>query len=125
MKKIYMNELSNYFDKEITISGFVDNIRNLQWVCFIILRDSTGKVQITIEKSDENNKEMLEVIENLTLESTLKVKGILKQNEKVKLNGMEFIPSNIEVTSKSLEELPINIKDKDKTLRETRLDYSF
>ena len=59
MKSISINELKNYFNQEITISGFVDNIRNLQWVQFIILRDNTGKVQITIEKSEENNKVLL------------------------------------------------------------------
>ena len=69
MKSISINELKNYFNQEITISGFVDNIRNLQWVQFIILRDNTGKVQITIEKSEENNKEMVELFEKLPLEA--------------------------------------------------------
>ena len=35
---------------------------------------------------------------------------ILKQNEKVKLNAMELIPSEIIVTSKSYDELPENAK---------------
>ena len=52
MKSISINELKNYFNQEITISGFVDNIRNLQWVQFIILIDNTGKVQNTIENSE-------------------------------------------------------------------------
>ena len=125
MKKIYINELKNYYDKEIEVSGFVDNIRDLQWVQFVILKDSTGKVQITIEKSDEKNKDMVELISNLTLESTVKVKCIVKENPKVKLNGMELIPSNICVTSTAFKELPIDIKNKDNTLRETRLDYRY
>ena len=54
--KIYANELKNYFNQEIEFSGFVDNIRNLQWVQFVILRDQTGKVQVTIEKSEDQNK---------------------------------------------------------------------
>ena len=44
--KILAKDLNKYYDKEITFEGFVDNIRDLQWVMFIILRDSTGKVQI-------------------------------------------------------------------------------
>lgn len=125
MRKILMKNLSNYYDKEITLDGFVENIRDLQWVQFVILRDGTGKVQITIEKSLEENKAMIDLISKLTLESTIKVTGLLKQNEKVKLNGMEFIPNKIEVTSTSLPELPIDIKDKDKSLRENRLDNRF
>ena len=124
MKKIRFNELSNYFGKEITISGFIDNIRNLQYVIFMILRFDNNKLQITIEKNEEN-KELVDIVSNLTLESTIKVIGFLNNNEKVKLNGMELIPSNIVITSLALPELPIDIKDKDKTLRETRLDYRF
>lgn len=125
MKKIYVNELSNYYDKEIVFKGFVDNIRDLQWVQFVILKDSTGKVQMTIEKSLEENKEMVELISNLPLESTLSVTCKVVENPKVKLNGMELIPTKIEVTSKSSKELPIDIKNKDNTLRETRLDWRF
>ncbi len=123
MKKIYFKDLENYFDKEIEISGFVENIRNIKWVQFLVLRDSTDKVQVTIEKSDENNAPMVELVNNLTVESTIKVTGTLKKNENVRLRGMEFIPTKIEVTSTSDAELPINIHDKDAQLLDQRLDY--
>ena len=123
MKKIYFKDLENYFDKEIEISGFVENIRNIKWVQFLVLRDSTGKIQVTIEKSDENNAPMVELVNNLTVESTIKVTGTLKKNENVRLRGMEFIPTKIEVTSTSDAELPINIHDKDAQLLDQRLDY--
>lgn len=124
MKRITINELGESFDKEVTVQGFVEKIRDLQYVQFIILRDSTGKVQITIEKNDDNKK-IVEVVSNVTLESTIKVKGIILKNEKVKMGGMELIPNSIEVTSVSLGELPIDIKNKENSLRETRLDYRF
>lgn len=122
--KLFIKDLNKHFGEKIELQGFVDNIRNLQYVQFVILRDSTGKVQMTIEKNDENSK-LVEIIDNLTLESTVKVTGTLLESPKVKLNGMELIPESIEVTSKSLPELPIDIKNKDNALRETRLDYRF
>ena len=48
MKSIALSELKNHFDEEVTVSGFVDEVRNLKWVQFVVLRDATGKVQITI-----------------------------------------------------------------------------
>ena len=123
MKKVYFKDIENYIDKEIELSGFVENIRNIKWVQFLVLRDSTDKVQVTIEKSDENNKEMVELVNNLTVESTIKVTGTLKKNENVRLRGMEFIPSKIEITSISDAELPINIHDKEAQLLDQRLDY--
>ena len=123
LKRLYIKDLVNKFDEEIEIQGYVDNIRNLQWVQFLILRDKTGKVQVTVEKSEEKNRELVETINNLTLESTVKIIGKVVKNEKVKLNGMEIIPTSIIVTSKSEEELPINYKDRDSVLIDTRLDY--
>ena len=125
MEKILMKDLKKYYEKEITIEGFVDNIRNLQWVQFIILKDDTGKVQITVEKSLEENKELVEIVNNLTIESTIKVTGVLKESPKVKLNGMELIPTKIVVTSVSEPELPFNYKDITNVNLDTRLDYRF
>ena len=110
--------------KSVTIQGFVDKIRNLQYVQFLILRNGNVKVQVTIEKNDENKK-LNEIVDELTLESTLKVTGKVLVNEKVKMGGLEIICEDIIVTSKSLAELPIDIKNKDNALRETRLDYRF
>ena len=118
-------ELSNHYDEEVEIQGFVESIRNIKWVQFLVIRDLSGKVQVTIEKSEEKNASMVELVNNLTVESTVKIKGKLIKNENVKLNGMEIIPSSIIVTSKSEEELPFNYKDLDNVNLDTRLDYRF
>jgi len=124
MKEIYFKNLKEYINKEIELQGFVDNIRDLQYVQFIVLRDTTGKVQITIEKNEEN-KELNAIVSDLTSESTIKIIGTLKENEKVKLNGMEVIPKYIIVTSKSFGELPLNYKNSESALLDTRLNYRF
>ena len=120
-----MNNLKEHFNEEITISGFAEKIRNLQWVQFIVLRNGTNRVQITIEKSEEKNKEMVELVDNLTAESTIKVTGVLMENEKVKMGGMELIPNKLEITSLSAPELPISITNKDAAAIDTRMDNRF
>ena len=125
MESISIKNLKEHYDEEIVVSGFVDNIRNLQWVQFVVLRDDTSKVQVTIEKSEETNKEMVEIINELPLESTVRITGKVVEAPKVKLNGMEIIPTRIEVTSKSEDELPFNFKDLDGVNLDTRLDYRF
>ena len=125
MESIRLKELKNHYGEEVVVSGFVDNIRNLQWVQFLVIRDDSGKVQITIEKSEEKNKEMVELVNHLTLESTVKITGTLMEAPKVKLNGMEIIPSKIEVTSHSEDELPFTYKDLSLVNLDTRLDYRF
>lgn len=118
-----ISELNKHYNELVEINGFVDNIRILQYVIFIILRDRSGKVQITIEK--EGNEKLLNIIEGLTCESTISVSGKVLENSKVKLNGMEVIPDNIIVTSISNESLPFNYKNLDGVNLDTRLDYRF
>ena len=120
--KINVNELEKYKGKDITFSAYVDAIRDKKWVMFVILRDNTGKVQMTIEKSEESNKELLDIMTNLTVESTIKVTGKLVENDAVKLGGIEIIPSKIEVTSVA-EPLPFDFNNLDGVNIDTRLDY--
>ena len=117
--------MSHHYGEKVVVSGFVENIRNLQWVLFLVLNDGTGKVQVTIEKSNESNQELISIVNSLTLESTVKIVGILNENSKVKLNGIEIIPDTIEVTSRSDEELPFSYKDLTGVNIDTRLDYRF
>lgn len=124
MKKIYFKNLNEYLEQEITIEGFVDNIRILQYVDFLIIRDTTGKVQVTIEKNT-SNEFLTKIVSTITPESTVKITGILHKNDKVKLNNMELISTNITVTSKCLEELPLNYKDSKSAAIDTRLNYRF
>lgn len=122
--RTYIGDLSKHFNEEVEICGFVENVRNLQYVQFVIIRDVTGKVQVTIEKEDPNNKDLIGIVDNLTIDSTVKIKGKILESPKVKLNGMEIIPSSIIVTSKSME-LPFNYKDLNSVNLDTRLDYRF
>ena len=122
IRKIRVNELENYIDKEIVFSGFVDAIRDKKWVMFVILRDAVGKVQMTIEKSDENNAGLLEIMNNTTVESTVRVTCKVVKNEAVKLGGIELILSDIVVTSKA-ETLPFDYNNLDGVNIDTRLDF--
>ncbi len=122
MNKVYVNELKNNIGKEITYSGFVDTVRDKKWVQFLILRDSTGKVQATIEKSEEKNAEMVNLVSSLTKDSVIKVIGKVVENEAVKLGGLEIIPTSIEVLSTALE-LPFDYNNLDGVNLDTRLDY--
>ena len=122
IRKIRVNELNNYVGKEIVFSGFVDAIRDKKWVMFVILRDSVGKVQMTIEKSDENNTKLLEIMNNTSVESTVKVTCVVSANEAVKLGGIELIPSEIVVTSRA-ETLPFDYNNLEGVNIDTRLDF--
>ena len=93
--RITLKDAENHKGEHIVLQGFVENIRDLQYVQFVILRDETDKLQMTVEKNEEN-QQFVELLSNLPLESTVKVEGNLLDSPKVKLRGMELVPTNIE-----------------------------
>ena len=122
--KINVNELSNHLNEEIVFSGFVDAVRDKKWVMFVILRDATGKVQLTIEKSEETNKPLLDIMSEVTVDSTVRVVGKVVSNEAVKLGGREIIPSTIEVTSEAVP-LPFDYNNLEGVNIDTRMDFKW
>lgn len=85
--------------------GFVENIRNKKTMAFIVLRDVSGKVQVTVEKG--KNETLDNIVDQITLESVISVKGNALQNEYVKLGGVEVLAEEIELISKA-DALPIH-----------------
>jgi aspartyl-tRNA synthetase len=73
-----------------TIQGFVENIRNKPNICFLVIKDISGKIQVTILK--EKNPQFNEILDKITNQTVLTIKGHVISNPNVKLNGMEMLP---------------------------------
>jgi len=52
MKKVYTNELEKMVGKEVTLSGWVHDVRILGGLNFVLLRDMKGVAQIKIAKGE-------------------------------------------------------------------------
>ena len=42
MKKIFVRDLEKHYDETIEFQGFLENVRDLPYVMFLILRDGRG-----------------------------------------------------------------------------------
>ena len=102
------------------VAGFVENIRNKKSMCFIVLRDVTGKLQITIEKA--KHPEMEDLLNQITVDSVIEAEGPILASEYVKLNGMEMYPDTIIIDSIA-EASPIVAPKGEETNIDLRLDY--
>ena len=102
------------------ISGFIDTIRNKKNICFIVVRDISGKLQLTIDKIKHSN--ITEIINQLTNDSVIKAKGVVLESEFVKLNNQEMLVEDIEILSIA-KPSPIIAPDGAKTNIDLRLDY--
>ena len=102
------------------VSGFIENIRNKKWMAFIVIRDISGKLQITIEK--EKHPKMVADIDSLTIDSVVTFEGPIVASEYVKLNGMEMYPDTLKVESIAAPS-PILAPKGEETNIDQRLDY--
>ncbi len=102
------------------VAGFVENIRNKKSMCFIVLKDVSGKLQLTIEK--EKHPELNDVLNQITNDSVIEATGLIVASEYVKLNGMEMYPDTITIDSIA-EANPIVAPKGEETNIDLRLDY--
>lgn len=102
------------------ISGFVENFRNRKSMAFIVIKDTSGKLQVTIEK--EKHPEMIEDLDKITIDSVIEVVGPVVASEYVKLNGMEMYPDSLKIESIAAAN-PILAPKGEETNIDLRLDY--
>lgn len=111
-----MTKIGEIKPGKVEIQGWIENLRDKKNMQFIVVRDLTGKVQVTVIK--EEKPEIAEIFSHATLESTVKIVGEAVANEFVKMGGVEIIPEQVEITSHA-EPLPIG----QESSIDQRLDY--
>ncbi|WNY26751.1 aspartate--tRNA(Asn) ligase [Methanolapillus ohkumae] len=109
--------------KSITLAGWVHEIRDLGGICFVVLRDRTGRAQITLVKK-KTEPELLEIAKRQVRESVITVTGIVKAEPKAP-NGYEIIPTSIALVNESTSPLPMDTTGKVDAELDTRLDNRF
>ena len=102
MKELKINEqissfvnFSDYEGKTIEITGMIQNLRVLAWGGFIILRTPNYIIQSVADKNKVNYQ-----IENLQVESTVKISGIL---QKATIKDKSIYPRDYEIQITGIE----------------------
>ena len=107
----------------VKVCGFVENIRNKRTMAFIVLKDISGKVQVTVEKGE--NPELDAAVDRITLDSVITVTGKAVENEYVKLGGVEVLAKEIVLESVAAA-LPIDREERkghERSSIDQRIDY--
>ncbi len=105
---------------EVILFGWVQEIRDLGGIRFIILQDREGTVQITIPRKKVSS-EVLSKADALQKRYSIGVKGVVKKTEMTH-RGVEVIPNEIRIFSTASSQLPIDITGKVPAKLEVRLD---
>jgi aspartyl-tRNA synthetase len=107
-------------DGPVTIGGWVETLRDQKRIQFIIIRDESGSVQVTYPRPADEDA-LADVVSSLTGGTFVEITGTLKHDERVKLNGIEILLTDLRVVSRSLPDSPIA----EDTSIDKRLDWRF
>src|SRR6187551_2625207 len=120
--RTYIKDLKTLEGTEASIAGFVQTIRALSKIAFLVIRDITGLIQGVAEIS---NPVVFETCKGLSQESVVYITGLVK-NAPQAPGGIEIGITRIEVLSHAAPELPIPVVikgDDAETEAPTRFDY--
>jgi len=106
--------------KEVTLFGWVQEIRDLGGIRFIIMQDREGTIQVTLPKK-RISPEVLGKSDVLQKRFSFAIRGTVKKTNMTP-RGVEVIPSQIKILSAASEQLPIDITGKTPANIEARLD---
>ncbi|MFX0029627.1 MAG: asparagine--tRNA ligase [Candidatus Hermodarchaeota archaeon] len=90
-------------EPNINLRGWVYRERKSNKFVFIVLRDETDIIQCVISK--DKNPELFDKAQNLTIESSIKLSGILKEDDRAP-TGFEIVVNNLDILQIS-EPFPI------------------
>ena len=110
-------------DGIVTVKGWVQDIRNLGGISFVILRDRHGTIQITLPKK-KIEPDLFDSLTRLSRESVISVTGEVKESNQTAL-GVELIPSSFVLYSEAGVPLPMGVIDKVNVEMDTRLNNRF
>jgi aspartyl-tRNA synthetase len=105
---------------KVTLFGWVQEIRDLGGIRFIILQDREGTIQVTILRKKAGS-EVLSKTDVLQKRYSIGVKGVVKKTEMTP-RGVEVIPKEIKIFGTATSQLPIDIAGKTPANLEVRLD---
>ena len=118
MIRLPVASLREHVGETVTIAGWVQTLRLQRAMQFVLVRDHTGTVQVTHRRDGTPIEAELE---RLTVESAVRVTGVVADNPVVSLGGLEMLPERVVVENRAATPLPID----DNTAPEGRLDWRF
>lgn len=108
MDWIRVSQCSDYAGREVELRGWLYNKSSKGKLHFLQVRDGSGIIQCVVSKGDVS-EEVFSLAERITQESSLKVRGVLKEDKRSPI-GYEIGVTGLELVSEA-HDYPITPKE--------------
>ncbi len=119
--RLLTDELEKKIGEEVTVAGWVHELRDLGGIKFLLLRDRQGLLQITFLKK-KVPPELFEKFSELGREYVIQVRGVVNKSDIAQL-GIELFPEAVTVLSEADSPLPLDPTQKVNADFDTRLSH--
>lgn len=111
-------------DARATVAGWIQEVRDLGGIAFVILRDREDTLQVVLPKDDVDD-DIVETLLDLNRESVVAVEGPVQASDQAR-HGYEILPEDVDVLGEAEAPLPLGVADEDvESELDTRLDNRF
>jgi nondiscriminating aspartyl-tRNA synthetase len=118
MERTISNELNKFIGQKVLVKGWIENIRLLGKLAFVIIRDRSGFAQIVVEE-----KAVLDELKSLNPGTVVEIEGQVAESPQAH-NGVEVKMEKISFISKVTEVYPVEVnKPEIQANLDTILDY--
>ena len=121
LKRTHYTDMIENEKGNVTLAGWVHDIKELARIRFIWLRDMHGIAQITISKTDAA-PDVIKTSEQLGKEDVIAVEGKVVEKRVAKV-GSEITPFRIELITKAQAAAPLDMSGKIDSNLDARLDW--
>jgi len=114
--------------KRVIVQGWAHAVRDRGGIAFVVLRDRTGRVQVTVD--DRSPQAVHEAVHSVRLEYVLQVIGEVQQRSPQAVNAdlstgeIEIVAAEFEILART-RPLPFSPDGRSEAHEETRLKYRF
>ena len=108
MAHVYIQDIAEHVEKEVTLKGWLYNKTDKGKLRFLLIRDGTGVIQTVVFQKNVT-PEVFQATDTLTQESSLVVTGTIRQDERA-LGGFEMDVRDLEVIQVA-DSYPISPKE--------------
>ncbi len=125
LKDTYCGRISiSDVNRDVTLAGWVKDLRNLGGLIFIALRDSTGLVQISCDPATVSLASELGLEDVIVVRGTVRERPNQAKNPKMATGDIEVKALQVELLNKS-KVPPFVVDDQVKASEELRLKYRY
>ncbi|HIH22381.1 TPA: aspartate--tRNA(Asn) ligase [Candidatus Micrarchaeota archaeon] len=120
--RIYVSDAKKEKGKSVLISGWVHEVRDIGKMKFVIVRDQSGTMQVTLKKGVVPDAVFDSV--SVNREDVVSFEGEVKEN-KIAPDGVELVPISFQLLGKVERKLPVDPSGVVPSELDTRLDHRY